>query len=108
MLTFEEYQACYLRAVKLDMRKSYATYVKKRQEFLGTIEPLDMTAIKDNHARKMAARQQREERKKKREDEEKVMAEHGMMRTPSEWRDYTLTVDEPSLPEWIEMPRTRC
>ncbi|MBP5621693.1 MAG: hypothetical protein J6X44_06735 [Thermoguttaceae bacterium] len=106
MMTFEEYQACYLRACKLDMKKSYATYVKKRQEFLGTIEPLDMTAVKDNSARKMAARQQREERKKKRAEDEKMMADHGMMRVDPSMRDFTLTSDEVPMPEWVEMPRS--
>ena len=95
-----------LLAIMEDRSKDmYKDYERKRKQFRGNIEPLDMTSVDDSISRKMSAREQRKERLAKDKHLRTVMLEKNhAVRSEVSDRDYDGCEEVPNrVDEWISV-----
>lgn len=89
MFPYSKFAEMIYSIVEHRMPDLYKEYGIKRKQFLGNLEPLDMTSVKDNAARKMAAKEQREERlAKQKELEQAMLKKYCVVRSDVRDRDY--------------------
>ena len=92
-----------LSIIQDQAKDMYKDYERKRKQFRGNLEPLDMTDVQENISRKMSAREQRQERLAKDKQLEKAMLEkHQVVRADVSDRDYDGCEEVPyKVQEWL-------
>ena len=62
-MTYPEFKVAFVKAIVGYMPEAYKDYCRKREQFLSTLEPLDLSEVTDNIERRMKAREARQARR---------------------------------------------
>lgn len=62
-MTYPEFKVAFVKAIVGYMPEAYKDYCRKREQFLSTLEPLDLSEVTDNIERRLKAREARQARR---------------------------------------------